>query len=64
LEHVNTPQTEAEVEALRECVRRRRPFGDLQWMQQAARQLSLEASLRPRGRPRKDQSEQSLLFGP
>jgi putative transposase len=28
LEHVNAPQTEADVEALRECIRRRRPFGD------------------------------------
>jgi hypothetical protein len=28
LGHVNAPQTEAEVEALRECIRRRRPYVD------------------------------------
>jgi putative transposase len=63
LEHVNTPQTEAEVEALRECTRRRRgPYGDLAWTEQAAHQLGLEASLRPRGRPRKSKSETPSLF--
>jgi putative transposase len=62
LEHVNTPQTEAEVEALRECTRRRRPYGDLAWMKQVAPQLGLEASLRPRGRPRKGKSDTPSLF--
>ena len=56
LEHVNVPQTEAEVEALRECIRRRRPYGDAAWSVQVARKLGLEASLRPRGRPRKRQA--------
>jgi putative transposase len=62
LEQVNTAQTEAEVEALRECVRRRRPYGDSAWAEQVAVQLGLEASLRPRGRPRKKTPE-PLLFG-
>jgi putative transposase len=53
LNHVNEPQTEAEVEGLREHLRRGRPFGDLNWMMQTAQSLGLEASLRPRGRPRK-----------
>jgi putative transposase len=53
LAHVNEPQTEAEVERLRECLRRGRPFGTPVWMRRAARRLGLEASLRPRGRPRK-----------
>src|SRR5262245_36763405 len=53
LEHVNAPQTEADLEAVRECIRRRRPYGDDAWVERAARQLGLEASLRPRGRPRK-----------
>jgi putative transposase len=51
LRYVNEPQTEAEVEALRECIRRRRPYGDDAWSQRTARQMGLEASLRPRGRP-------------
>src|SRR5207244_4348221 len=52
-EHVNQPQTEAEVERLRECLRRGRPFGDVSWINATARGLGLEASLRPLGRPRK-----------
>ena len=63
LEHVNQPQTEAEVEALRECLRRGRPFGDSGWMGETARRLGLEASLRPRGRPRKAPADQPALFG-
>jgi putative transposase len=62
LEYVNVPQTEAEVEALRECIRRRRPYGDAAWMQGAARQLGLEASLRPRGRPPKRTADQPAWF--
>ena len=54
-ELVNAPQTEAELERLRESVCRGRPFGELDWMQRAAQQLGLESSLRPLGRPRKQQ---------
>ena len=56
LDHVNEPQTEAEVERLRECLRRGRPFGSLPWMSQTAQRFGLEASLRPRGRPKKNSS--------
>jgi putative transposase len=59
---VNTPQTEAEVEALRECVRRRRPYGDEAWADRAAIHLGLEPSLRPRGRPRKKPDDAAPLF--
>jgi len=62
LEHVNAPQTEAELEALRECLRRRRPYGDTVWTERIARQLGLDASLRPRGRPRKRPADQPSLF--
>jgi putative transposase len=62
LEHVNRLQTESELEAVRECIRRRRPYGDLAWMEKAARQLGLEASLRPLGRPRKKPTEGPSLF--
>ncbi len=64
LAHVNTAQTEAEVEALRQCIRRRRPYVETAWMEQVAEQLGLEASLRPRGRPRKKANEQPSLFIP
>ncbi len=49
---VQAPQTQAEVEALREHVRRSRPFGSQQWQQATAKALGIESSLRPRGRPR------------
>ena len=62
LAYVNEPQTEAEVESLRECIRRRRPYGDAAWMQGTARQMGLEASLRPRGRPPKKAAGQATLF--
>jgi len=62
LEHVNAAQTEAEVAALRECIRRRRPYGDLDWAGRVAVQLGLESSLRPCGRPRKQPDDQPSLF--
>ena len=63
LEHVNEAQTEAEVESLRECLRRGRPFGDGVWMEKTAQRLGLEASLRPRGRPKKTSDAPDSLFG-
>jgi putative transposase len=63
LGYVNAPQTEAELEAVRECIRRRRPYGDSAWRERAARQLGLEASLRPRGRPQKRAADPPSLFG-
>ena len=62
LQHVDEPQTEAEVERLRECLRRGRPFGSLAWMTQTACRLGLESSLRPRGRPRKPAADEPSLF--
>ena len=52
LEHVNTPQTEAELKALRRCVNRGCPFGGTTWAEKMVRQLGLESTLRKRGRPR------------
>jgi putative transposase len=63
LRHVNEPQTEAEVEKLRECIRRRRPYGDEMWTHKTARRMNLEASLRPRGRPPKRPLRPASLFG-
>jgi putative transposase len=53
---VNEPQTEAELEAIRTCVNRQRPFGSGEWVRTRASELDLEASLAPIGRPRKYQS--------
>ena len=53
LRRVNRAQSEAELTALRESVRRGSPFGTSQWQARTARRLGLEWTLRPRGRPRK-----------
>ena len=53
VEHVNRPQTDAEVNAIRLSVVRGQPLGSPTWVQQAAKVLGLESTLRPRGRPRK-----------
>ena len=53
IEHVNAPQTEAELTALRRCVNRGSPFGSESWCDRTVRSLGLETTLRPRGRPPK-----------
>lgn len=52
VERVNTPLIQAELDAVRHCIRRGAPFGDKQWIERTARRLGLESTLRPRGRPR------------
>jgi len=47
---VNAPLTEAEVAAIRLCLRRDRPFGTESWMTETVHRLGLEYSVRPRGR--------------
>lgn len=49
---VNAPQTAAELEALRACVNRQRPYGDEAWSDDAASALGLGSSRPARGRPR------------
>jgi putative transposase len=51
-EHVNLPQTESELKALRQSVQRGCPFGDESWSERIVKRLSLESTIRPRGRPR------------
>jgi len=53
LHFVNQPQTEAELAAVRDAVQRGHPFGSPGWQEATAKQLGLESTLRPRGRPRK-----------
>ena len=54
LDWVSQPQTEAELQALRQCLNRGRPYGNDAWVQRTSKRLGLESTLRPRGRPRKD----------
>ncbi len=51
-EMVNRPQSETELEALRRCVQRGRPYGDERWVKRAAKRYDLETTLRPLGRPK------------
>ena len=53
VEWVNEPTTEAELACLRASIERGRPFGSDAWQRTIAKQLGVEGSLRPRGRPRK-----------
>ena len=56
-EHVNRPQTNAEVKAIRHCVVRGQPLGSAPWIAETALELGLQSTLRPRGRPRKPDSQ-------
>jgi len=60
VEHVNRPQTEAEVEAIRRSVNRGRPFGEESWSKRAVHGLGLETTVRPRGRPRKNARDSTV----
>ena len=53
---VDQPQTAAEQEALRTSVRRGAPYGDDRWTKTIAARLGLESTLRPRGRPPKQEA--------
>jgi len=54
---VNRPHSERELAALRRCIRRGRPFGGEVWVRRFAAEFGLDSTLRPRGRPRKQQKD-------
>ena len=49
---VDRAETAAELEAMRQSVKRGKPYGDPRWQDRTARALGLESTLRPRGRQR------------
>ena len=53
LARVDKPLREAELEAVRQCVVRGRPYGSEPWVTEVVEHLGLQSSMRPRGRPRK-----------
>ena len=57
--YVNRPQNEAELQAIAESIRRGRPYGSDSWQAKVAKQLHLESTFRPRGRPRKTSKAKS-----
>ena len=52
VERVNQPLSEQELSAVRGCIQRGAPFGDLEWVESTVKQFGLQSTLRPRGRPR------------
>ena len=60
LQHVNRPQNESEVQALRRSVQRGQPYGEEHWVRATARRLGLESTLRARGRPKSADSQSAL----
>jgi hypothetical protein len=59
----NTPLWPKELEALRLCVARSRPFGDEAWQARTATRLGLLHTLRAEGRPRKKSVAESASHG-
>ena len=55
-EHVNQVQNEAEEQAIRRSIQRGQPYGAGEWLTKVTRQLKLEHTFRPRGRPKKSES--------
>ena len=58
LAHVNRAESPQELTALRRSVQRGQPFGGEAWRNRTAQRLSLESTLRPRGRPRKENDDE------
>jgi len=54
---VNRPQTAIEQQALERSLERGTPFGGDKWVRRTAIRLGLDATLRPRGRPRVEQTK-------
>ena len=54
LHYVNSAHTEAELSALRRSVNRGAPFGDERWSSRMVKKLQLESTIRPQGRPKKE----------
>ena len=53
---VNEPQSTAELEAIRTCVNRQRPFGEPEWVERRSSELGIEQTLKDFGRPRRDRA--------
>ncbi len=53
-EFVSRPLLEKELARIRQNILRQAPYGDTDWCLAVAREVGLESTLRPRGRPRKN----------
>jgi putative transposase len=50
-EYVDTPLTDEECETVRQSVNRQAPFGRPDWVLKTCRELGLESTIKPKGRP-------------
>ena len=50
---LNEPQSEVEVEAMRQSIARGNPFGSDSWVRRVIKRYDLETTVRPLGRPKK-----------
>jgi putative transposase len=49
--YVDTPMSGSEVERVRLSIKRQSPYGNLDWQEKMCKDLKLESTIRPRGRP-------------
>lgn len=61
LAYVNQAIEPAESDALRRCAQHGRPYGEARWVERTAGQLGLKCTLRPRGRPPKEERSLTLF---
>ena len=57
VDRVNAELSEKELEAVRQCIRRGRPLGDLAWVESTVKRLHLESTVRSRGGQRLESSK-------
>lgn len=60
LAQLDEPVGEQQLSLVRECVNRQRPFGGSDWQAEIASMFGLASTLRPRGRPKKNERKTSL----
>jgi putative transposase len=60
LDHVNRPQSDGELEALRRSVVRGTPFGSEKWVRTITERARLQCTIRPPGRPPRGHASQTL----
>lgn len=59
VERVNRAEAKAELEHLRISINRGQPFGSDSWKLKTVKKLGLESTIRPRGRPRREEPAES-----
>ena len=57
LKLVNIRQGSDEVDLIKQCIIRERPFGSPKWLIRMVKRFSLESTIRPKGRPKKTENK-------